>query len=304
MNDLRDVFFDELFLLAKNNSSIVLLTADMGAQSLEKFQKELPKQFFNVGISEQNLISVAAGLALAGKKVYVYTISAFLIQRALDQIKVDLCGMNLPVVLVGVGGGISYSYDAFTHHIPQDIAIMNSLPNMIIRCPYDLDTTRQSVICTLESKSPCYIRLEKGDWPNQLVLSKLEGLNTLIDGTDTIVITYGRLVHEVLAIVGHSTILGDKISCAAMEIIKPFPEEAFIEKIKSFNHLIIVEEHSCIGGLSAIISEILVRRGISKKVSFYNLLDKVCNVAGDEKYIRDYYGLNLLQFRKELFNES
>lgn len=303
MNDLRDEFFDELVFLAKNNSNVILLTADMGAQGLEKFQKELPKQFFNVGISEQNLISVAAGLALAGKKVYVYTISAFLIQRALDQIKVDLCGMNLPVTLVGVGGGISYTYDAFTHHIPQDIAIMNSLPNMTIRCPYDIETTRQSVLLTFTSKSPCYIRLEKGDLLNLSVLSKIEGINIFLRGDACTVITYGRLIHKILPIACHTTITGESVGCMGIERIKPFPEEVFIEQIKNVEHLIIVEEHSRIGGLGSIISEILVRRNISKKVSFYNLEDKVCNLSGDEDFIYSYYGLNLKKLRTDIFEE-
>ncbi len=301
MTDLRDAFFDELFIHAKANPNIIVLTADMGAKSLEQFKAGLPKQFFNVGIAEQNLISVAAGLALAGKKVYVYTISSFLIQRALDQIKVDLCGMNLPVILVGVGGGVSYSYDAFTHHIPQDIAIMNSLPNMTIRCPYDSQTTRQSVIETLSNSSPCYIRLEKGEWPDHVTLSKVGGVNVFLEGKDIAVVTYGHLIHPVLHIACHTTFLGESVSCLGIEVIKPFAEEAFLELIKEIKHLIIIEDHSSIGGLGAIISEVFVRRGILKKVSFYNIQDKFCYLAGNEDKILRHYGVDIEEFQRNLF---
>jgi transketolase len=144
------------------------------------------------------MISVAAGLALAGKRVYVYAIASFLIQRALDQIKVDLCGMNLPVTLIGVGGGIGYSYDGFTHQIPQDIAILRSLPNIEIICPYDELTTRANVYCSETSKSPRYIRLEKGNWPSQLVQDELCGVQVFVAGGNPVVVTYGTLIHQVL----------------------------------------------------------------------------------------------------------
>ena len=146
--DIRDAFFDELYEIAKEDKEVLFLTADMGALSLEKFKRDLPSQYINVGIAEQNMISVAAGLTLGGKKVFVYAIAPFITQRCYEQIKIDLACMRLSVTIIGAGAGIAYNSDGFTHHATQDIAIMRALPGMIILNPAD------SVTAAAESSAP------------------------------------------------------------------------------------------------------------------------------------------------------
>src|SRR3989338_1388709 len=135
--DIRDAFFDELFEIAKDDSNVVFITADMGAQSLIRFKGSLSSQFINVGVAEQNMISIAAGLALVGKKVFVYTIIPFATLRCYEQIRNDLCCMNLPVTIIGVGPGFCYASDGPTHHATQDIAVMRVLPEITILNPSD-----------------------------------------------------------------------------------------------------------------------------------------------------------------------
>ena len=114
--DIRDAFFDALYDIAREDRQVIFLTADMGARSLERFRKGLPKQYMNVGVAEQNMVSVAAGLALAGKRVFIYAIAPFATQRCYEQIKVDLSGMGLPVTVIGAGPGVAYHSDGPTHH--------------------------------------------------------------------------------------------------------------------------------------------------------------------------------------------
>ncbi|HLD82597.1 MAG TPA: 1-deoxy-D-xylulose-5-phosphate synthase, partial [Candidatus Omnitrophota bacterium] len=134
---MRDTFFNALYKIAKKDKKVVLLTADCGAPSLDKFKQELSAQYFTVGIAEQNMISIAAGLALEGRIVYAYAIAPFASLRCYEQIKVDLCCMNLPVTVLGIGAGFAYDIMGPTHHATEDISIMRSLPNMTILNPSD-----------------------------------------------------------------------------------------------------------------------------------------------------------------------
>jgi len=159
--DVRDALFDAITDLAKEDKGIILMTADMGAWGLTKFRQHLPEQFINVGIAEQNLVSVAAGLALAGKKPFIYSIAAFVTGRCYDQIKVDLCQMNLPVTIIGSGPGLLYGSEGPTHHTTSDVVIMSVLPNMTIYTVRTADEAVQAVAIAYASKSPVYIRIAK-----------------------------------------------------------------------------------------------------------------------------------------------
>ena len=129
--DIRDAFFSELYKIARDDKDVILLTADMGAKKLDDFRK-LPNQFFNMGVAEQNMINVATGLALSGKKVFCYAIAAFLVRRCLDQIKVNLVDMNLPVALIGVNPGNHYWWDGPTHCVEHDEEIMRAIGVKVI----------------------------------------------------------------------------------------------------------------------------------------------------------------------------
>jgi len=153
----RDTFFNSLFKLAKEDKRIMVVTADCGAPSLDQWRNELPCQFINVGIAEQQMIALAAGLALEGKRPYCYAIAPFATLRCYEFIKVDICLMNLPVVIVGVGAGLSYSEAGPTHHATEDIAIMRALPNMRIASISNNEQAREIV----SEEGPLYIRLDR-----------------------------------------------------------------------------------------------------------------------------------------------
>ena len=156
--DIRDALFDKLYEIASKDSEVMVLTADMGAFGLTKIESDLPNQYINMGVSEQNMISVAAGLALSGKRVFVYSIAAFLIYRAYDQIRVDICEMNLPVVLIGAGPGLVYKAEGATHQAIWDSDMVNVLPYIEVFTPNASNAARV-VEHAYHSMHPVYIRL-------------------------------------------------------------------------------------------------------------------------------------------------
>ena len=165
MVDIRDAFFDELYAIAVEDGNVMFLTADMGAFSLAKFKEDLPEQYINVGVAEQILVSVAAGLALGGKRVFIYAMAAFITQRCYEQIKIDLCQMRLPVTIIGSGPGLTYGSEGPTHHAVNDIAIMKVLPEMMIITPRDPEEAKEAARIAYDNQTPVYIRLAKGKLP-------------------------------------------------------------------------------------------------------------------------------------------
>ncbi len=157
-SDIRDLIFDALYEIVSRDANVIILTADMSCISFGKIKRDFPLQVINIGVAEQNMISVAAGLALGGKRVVCYTIAAFLVYRALDQIRIDIGEMNLPVVLIGDGAGLSYKTDGATHHALFDDVIMEEIPNMLVYTPlkeHVVDVLKYAMV----SRNPTYIRL-------------------------------------------------------------------------------------------------------------------------------------------------
>ncbi len=167
MKDIRDAFFERIHEHARQDRNIIFLTADQGAFALEAFRKELPEQFMNVGVAEQNMIGVACGLALSGKHPICYAISAFLIYRAFEFIKLDVCEANLPIILVGAGPGLSYKGDGHTHHAIYDVSIVSLMPNLTIFTPHTPEEAVKAADSALNNPSPTYVRLYSANAPEK-----------------------------------------------------------------------------------------------------------------------------------------
>jgi len=257
---MRDAFINKLYNYAKEDQDIILITNDQGAISLDRFRADLPKQFINAGISEQNIISIAAGLSLGGKKVYVYSIASFITLRCYEQIKLDLCVMNIPVTILGIGACYSYSIDGPTHHATEDISIMRALSNMQIYCPSDSNMVTKLVDISLNSKTPMYISLDREILPilyneNENIFS---GISVLREGNDICIISTGFMVHRAMEIAEEL----DKHLIQAKVInvyrLKPLNCHAIYENIQNSNKIITLEEHTINGGLGSIIAELVV----------------------------------------------
>ncbi len=292
--DLRDAFFDRLYELATEDENFYFLTADMWAFSLGKYKENLGDRFINTGIAEQNMISVAAGLAKAGKKVCVYTITPFVTERCFEQIKVDLCCMNLPVMIVGIGAGLTYSHDGPTHHTPYDIALMRTLPNMTIYSPSSPKINALVAELAYKNNGPSYIRLDKGEFPEiyQNECQFDSGVLAPTKSGDVLIISTGSNIYDVSDVVEEVGSEGIHVAYMDLFQLKPINEDKIADVIYKFKKIVVVEEHSCIGGIGSIISDIMVSRGFLRPLKRISLPDEFCKKYGDRNWIRKQYGLD------------
>lgn len=273
--DMRDSFIGELYQRALANKNIVFLSAEFGAPSLDAFRRDLPKQFINVGISEQNLISVAAGLALAGKTVYAYSIASFLTLRCYEQIKIDLCAMNLPVTLLGVGPCYAYSVDGPTHHATEDVSVMRALANMGIYSPSDSDLARALVDVSIYSTKPLYIRLDRGKFPHlePKVSDVSDGFRVIESGKDICIIATSSMVHRALEVKAQLSKFGINASVVDLYRLKPINTDRFIKYIQGHNCITTIEEHTLNGGLGSIVLEAISDAELNIQVKRFGIQD-------------------------------
>jgi len=308
---MRKAFINKLLELAEENENIFLLCGDLGFSILEKFKDKFPKRFLNMGVAEQNMIGVAAGLALSGKTVFVYSIIPFLTMRCFEQIRNDLCYQNLNVKLIGVGEGLSYGSAGATHHSLCDIAIMRALPNMKIFVPGDHFETERVAEIAVSSQGPAYIRLGKSHEPEIYLepphFNISEGI-VLRNGDDITIFTMGNMLYN-------SKLAVDKLSernidarLISMPTIKPFDKNIISKAAKETKAIFTIEEHSLIGGLGSIVAEVLAEsedKILFKKIA---LPDKFCNEIGSQEYLREKKGLSVTKIvdyiLKELNNEN
>jgi transketolase len=285
--DIRDAFFDELYEIARRDRNVVFLTADMGALSLERFRQDFPDRFINVGVAEQNLVSVAAGLALAGKRVFIYAIIPFVTLRCLEQIKVDLCVMKLPVTIVGSGAGFTYSSDGPTHHAIEDVSIMRALPGMTIYNPSDQVTAKAAALSASQCTGPVYIRLDKGSLPAlyQADEDLSNGLALLRNGTKLLIIATGCMTHVALHEAEALRKSGINPGVVDLFRLKPIGEE-LIEIAQGYERVVTLEEHTLPGGMGGAVVELFADKGLMVPVKRLGIPDVYPACYGDREQMR------------------
>lgn len=302
---MRDAFFGTVFDIAKKDRNVIFLTDDMGAYSLENFKEKLPDQFINVGIAEQNMISIAAGLCLGGKRVFAYGIAPFVTMRAFEQIKVDLCCMNLPVSLVSVGSGYSYGSDGPTHHAIHDVAIMRTLPEITILNPSDAFMTIGCAKIAYKNNGPLYVRVERGNLPriyNEKENDFSEGLTLLKSGKDITIFATGMMVHKAFEI---EKILSEhSIDAGIVDFyrIKPVNDTLLLKLIDRSNKIVTLEENSIIGGIGTIVSEVLSDNNRQILLKRLAVGDNHCYRYGDRDFLNSVSGLDNESIIKTILN--
>lgn len=293
--DTRDAFFDALYEIAVNDRDLVLLTGDQGAFSLEKFKKDLKSQYFNVGVAEQNMVAVAAGLALGGKIPFLYGISTFMTMRCYEQIKLDLCCMNLPVTIIGSGPGYTYGSDGPTHHATQDIAIMRALPEMTILNPSDAVMTAASARLAYKNRGPTYIRLEKGISPRLYDGGQgfSEGFHVLKTGQELAIVSTGVMVYQALNVA--DKLAKDSIDAGVIDLyrIKPINTESLLLALSRAQRLVTLEENSVIGGLGSLIAEVLIDAGKGTPLKRLATPDQHVYKYGHREWLHSCCGLDV-----------
>lgn len=287
---MRDAFFDSLFTIAKKDKDLVLVTADTGAVCHDEFKKILPRQYINVGIAEQNMIGVAAGLAMLGKKVYVYAIAPFATMRCYEQIRVDLCCMDLPVNIIGIGAGFDYSTLGPTHHGTEDIALMRVLPGMEIYSPSDSLAASYFAKISYAAPGVKYIRLDRTGLPliykNKRQINMQKGFSVLKRGSDCLIIATGRMVDNALKI--SSALAQRSISSGVIDLfrVKPINKGALKNALKDVKHVVTLEEHFVTGGIGSSIAEIFAVSARAPQLEIIGVPDCFCRRYGSREYLQ------------------
>ena len=257
----RKSFTDTLLELARTDKDIIAVTSDAsGSATLTDFGKELPEQFVEVGIAEQNAVGVSAGLASAGMKVFIFGPACFYVARSLEQVKVDMAYSQMPVKICGVSGGLAYSQLGATHHSLHDIAVLRTFPGMEVYLPCDVRQTRKLVEKLVNRPKPAYIRVGRNAVPdvyeNDDFDFELGKANTLMEGNDLTIIGTGETVAHCLEAGRMLKEHGINARVLDMHSIKPFDREAVLKAARETGRIVTAEEHSIYGGLGAIVAEI------------------------------------------------
>ena len=302
----RQVINDVLIANAQKDKDIIVLCSDSrGSASLSEYAKVLPEQFVETGIAEQNIVSIAAGLAACGKKCYVASPACFLSTRSMEQAKVDVAYSNTNVKLIGISGGISYGALGMTHHSSNDIAALGSVPNMRVYFPSDRHQTKALFEHLLLDKKPAYIRVGRN--PVEDIYTEdntpfvMDKATLVHKGSDITIIASGEMVYPSQQAAIELEALG--ISCRVLDMycIKPLDTEAVLAAAKETKAIVVIEEHVAIGGLGSMVSQLLSAVHPAKVISMCLPDEPV--IAGKSPEVFAYYGLtseNLVKTCQEL----
>jgi len=293
---MRDAFIDELYKIAEQDRQVVLLSDDLGAPSLDKFRRDLGSQYINIGIAEQNMVSIAAGLALGGKLVFMYGIASFLSLRCYEQIKLDLCCMGLPVTALGVGAGYAYSTAGPTHHAIEDIAIMRALPGMTILNPSDSVMAAAFAEMTYRNPGPKYVRFDREKLPVLYHAQNndfSDGLTNLETGHDLAIIATGIMVHQAFEVA--EKLAKHSIDAGIIDFyrLKPVNEDLLLKIIDQSKQIVTLEESLICGGIGSIVAEILADNGRIVPLKRIGTQDQCCFEYGGREAIHAFWGLGV-----------
>lgn len=292
----QDVFSETLQQLAETDKNIIAVTSDSrGSGKLVPFGKKFPEQIVEVGIAEQNLVGVAAGLASCGKKVFAVSPACFLTARSLEQIKNDICYSNNPATVVGISAGVSYGALGSTHHSLHDFAVLRAINNIIIVAPADNFETEQATKLAAESDVPVYLRFGKKVMPS-LKTDNSDGFafgkgRVITEGNDVAIIANGETVYPAVKAAERLKASGIAATVVSMHSIKPLDTELIKSLAQKCKAIVTVEEHSVYGGLGEAVASFLLQSGIALPFKIMGVPDEY-TVTGLQMDIFKHYGLS------------
>jgi transketolase len=295
---MRDTFARTLYQIAKKKPNVFIVVADISpAGSMAPFREEFPDRFVNVGVAEQSMIGLCAGLALRGCTAFAYSIATFSAYRPFEQLRVDLCYQNLPVTVVGIGGGVSYSTLGGTHHAQEDIGVLSALPNMAIIAPCDPLETEAATWACASRNGPTYLRLGKAgepaltpDAPEPFTFGKVR---TIKPGKDVCILSYGPIMKMALdAAAGIESAHGCSVAVVSVHTLKPLDTAGVARLLNQFETVIVVEEHSERGGLAAMVKQVAWDHRATCTLHTFGLKDEFIHEFGSHKDLLRAHGLS------------
>jgi transketolase len=291
---MRTAFVETLCAVAERDERVWLLTADLGYSVLEPFRDRFPGRYTNVGVAEQNLIGIAAGLARCGKVVFVYSIANFPTLRCLEQIRNDVCYHEGNVKIVAVGGGFTYAAQGYTHHGIEDLAILRTLPGMTVVAPADPVEARLATRALAAHPGPCYLRLGKAREPVVHATEPDFALGraiTLRPGRDVTLVSTGGMLGECLLVAERLRGQGIEARVVSMHTLKPLDAEAVLRAARETGGIVTAEEHSVTGGLGSAVADVLAESGVH--CGFFRKFgvpDEPYHRVGSQEYMRGLCG--------------
>jgi transketolase len=292
---MRTAFIEQLCELAEQDSRIWLVCGDLGYSVLEAFSSRFPERYLNAGVAEQNMTGIAAGLALAGKTVFTYSIANFPVMRCLEQIRNDVCYHNLNVKVVSVGGGLAYGSHGYTHHGVEDLAVMSVMPNMTVVAPGDPIEARAATTELARNHGPAYLRLGKAGEPilhQHKIEFELGKAIQIQDGNQLTLIATGGMLGTAIAASRELVSKGHSVRLLSMPTLVPIDAEAIRQAAVETRTIITIEEHG-VGGLGTKTAEILAQMGMAIRFRPLRLQPSPIKVAGSQVQLRESQGLSV-----------
>ncbi len=294
---MRNKLADVIYKKSKKNKKLCVLVADISpAGSMYKFRKKFPKRFINTGVAEQSMIGIAAGMALRGFKPFCYTIATFALYRPFEMIRVDLCYQNLPVTIVGMGTGTIYSTLGGTHLTQEDISIARSIPNMKVIAPCDPKEMEDAVkYCCINSRSPVYLRIGKAG--EKIFVNKksdkwvMGKIRKILPGKEICILTFGPIIKKAFEIKKLLEVEKISVEINSCHTLKPFDYITLNKKFKKFKKIIIIEDHSKIGGLAALVKAAAYESSYKGKILSFSLKDEFIHCYGNQDDLLMKHGI-------------
>lgn len=286
---MRTAFASSLMEIARFEKRLFVVTNDLGYSVLEPFIEKYPNQYLNIGIAEQNMMGVAAGLALSGKIPIVFSIIPFATMRCYEQIRNDICYHNLNVKIVGVGSGLAYGSLGPTHHAIEDIAIMRVLPNMTVICPGDPIETGLATVASLSHQGPIYMRIHKKGDPivhDTKPTFQIGKSIKLSDGNDGTLIATGNMLPTAVEVIKILRKERTELRLLSMHTIKPIDIISLEHAAKETGRIFTLEEHNVIGGLGGAVAEALGELSMPVLFHRFGIQDRFTKEVGNQEYLR------------------
>lgn len=296
---MRDTFVRTLIELAKDNKDIELITGDLGFGVLKPYWEQLPNQFINAGIAEQNMTTVAAGMALEGKTVFTYSIGNFPTIRCLEQIRNDCAYHHANVKIVCVGGGFVYGSLGMSHHATEDIALLRALPDVTVVCPGDLVEAEEATKAISNHPGTCYLRLGRGgekrvhDKIDKFEIGKAIKIRECINSpTKVAIFSTGAILDATTDAANELETLGIGVEQYSFPTVKPLDVNVIQDCAERLDYIITVEEHNIVGGFGSAVAEVMAENSSKAKLVRIGLNDEYCTIVGSQQYLREKYGMS------------
>jgi transketolase len=303
---MRNAFIDTVIDACRNRDDIYVLSGDAGLGVFDGFKKEFPGRFRNMGVAEQNTISFAAGLTMAGYKVVVYNIIPFVLYRCYEQVRNDICYQELPVVLVGIGSGITYAPMGMSHYSVEDIGIAKTLPNLETISPADPAEARAAAVYALDSTRPAYVRLAKRGEPTYHLD---EGLDITVPhvirgGKETAIVFHGSISDEVMAAHTALTAMGMTPKIISVPMLQPLATDSLLACLSDIRNVICVEEHFINCGLGSMLSQLKTECQASWGLNILGIPASYIHLVGKTDFLRARFGISSTDIVRAVLSRS